>query len=1167
MTRASPTRPYLRVISSTTEQSTQAGSLHGARAPVDARQPMLFSDASLHTLGFIKAGELDADKLVSLIKEAKPRIIFDLRSIPTFARGNLTRRSVFALFAEYGVTYFDVAGVLGVSGGRDGLLNPALLINSLQVNILGSTKGLLGPIFFFVNEDLFFEDYFAAVAKQLPHQDGRGWDITCWPNEAPPIDRRETRDLIFISHANPEDNEIARWLASRLAASGYQVWSDVTRLLGGEVFWDTIEDAIRNRAAKVIVVLSKAGHQKPGVLDEVNLAVATERSEKLERFVIPLRIDDLPFSAVRANLARKNIIDGQSNLAAALSTLLTILEQDGVPLREGGRVLGYPLSTDSAKIDRVEWETLIENKIEVLQWPETIRKFKTSKKPSEFDFATHSSTSGLVTFESWDQIASAQGGHLSKAGEALFDPDASSDSSQILFASKVEARRALASLMRQAWNNGCQRRGLRPFVLANNNVCWYAPYSFQPGNRVRFKDARGVERQKALVGQSPRRGVYWHFAVEARPNAAEGTFRVVPHVVFSNDGKTPLPSHDRQHSLRRGFCRNWWNARWRDLLSATLSHLSQGKDSIILPVASHCDIVTSANLRVHLLDGEKSDINDEVFQLEEPEVAVGFKQTSDYPKEGLLLFGPVPFERNPRVVRAGVIGSKEGIELFKKWSRQFNSFQSDPGGSRNSMAFPGFEAVFGTKWMLDPIHTIGLSRTDLINTILLRDRHQAIFKTAGMFVEKLSDIIRSDDVTVDIWFVIIPDEVFVYGRPGSRVPSAIAIASPDALGRRLANRFLHSTPSLFPEDNEQAKIYDHHLDFHHQLKARLLEVQAVTQVMRESSLTNITAATPEASAPRLEAATETEFDEPETADPIEELDDSPIEPFDFDGFQENETEREQPPSGSISPRHMQDKASVAWNLSTAIFFKAGGRPWRVASARDSVCYVGLIFKRDPASNSRQSCCGGQMFLQDSDGLVFKGAMGPWYSPETGQFHLNRSEARRLIEAVLKSYFAEHNEPPRELFIHGRTRFNDEEWAGFCDAIDLSKTQLIGVRITRSNEYKLYSSGERAVRRGTALRIGQRVGLLWTSGFIEKLRTYPGRETPNPLRVEIVNDTKSVTKIETVLRDILMLTKMNFNSCVYADGIPVTMRFADAIGDVLMTAKNVGVPPLPFRYYI
>lgn len=98
-------------------------------------------------------------------------------------------------------------------------------------------------------------------------------------------------------------------------------------------------------------------------------------------------------------------------------------------------------------------------------------------------------------------------------------------------------------------------------------------------------------------------------------------------------------------------------------------------------------------------------------------------------------------------------------------------------------------------------------------------------------------------------------------------------------------------------------------------------------------------------------------------------------------------------------------------------------------------------------------------------------------------------------------------------------------------------------------------------------MSSRIGLLWTSGYVEKLGTYPGRETPNPLRIEIVNDSGVRPSIDLVMNDILMLTKMNFNSCIYGDGMPVTMRFADAIGDVLITAKDEKVPPLPFRYYI
>src|SRR5690606_34172945 len=38
------------------------------------------------------------------------------------------------------------------------------------------------------------------------------------------------------------------------------------------------------------------------------------------------------------------------------------------------------------------------------------------------------------------------------------------------------------------------------------------------------------------------------------------------------------------------------------------------------------------------------------------------------------------------------------------------------------------------------------------------------------------------------------------------------------------------------------------------------------------------------------------------------------------------------------------QAAIAWNLTTAAFYKAGGRPWKIASIRDGVCYIGLVFK-------------------------------------------------------------------------------------------------------------------------------------------------------------------------------------------------------------------------------
>lgn len=58
------------------------------------------------------------------------------------------------------------------------------------------------------------------------------------------------------------------------------------------------------------------------------------------------------------------------------------------------------------------------------------------------------------------------------------------------------------------------------------------------------------------------------------------------------------------------------------------------------------------------------------------------------------------------------------------------------------------------------------------------------------------------------------------------------------------------------------------------------------------------------------------------------------------------------------------------------------------------------------------------------------------------------------------------------------------------------------------------------------------------------------------------------KIEGAMADVLALTKLNYNACIFGDGVPVTLRFDDALGEILTAAPRKNeLPPLPFRYYI
>jgi hypothetical protein len=84
------------------------------------------------------------------------------------------------------------------------------------------------------------------------------------------------------------------------------------------------------------------------------------------------------------------------------------------------------------------------------------------------------------------------------------------------------------------------------------------------------------------------------------------------------------------------------------------------------------------------------------------------------------------------------------------------------------------------------------------------------------------------------------------------------------------------------------------------------------------------------------------------------------------------------------------------------------------------------------------------------------------------------------------------------------------------------------------------------------------------GYTPRLRTYPGREVPNPLLIDVC---RGRADIEIVLNDIRALTKLNYNACVFADGVPVTLKFADAVGEILTAGPIKDVPPLPFKHYI
>ena len=107
-------------------------------------------------------------------------------------------------------------------------------------------------------------------------------------------------------------------------------------------------------------------------------------------------------------------------------------------------------------------------------------------------------------------------------------------------------------------------------------------------------------------------------------------------------------------------------------------------------------------------------------------------------------------------------------------------------------------------------------------------------------------------------------------------------------------------------------------------------------------------------------------------------------------------------------------------------------------------------------NNRSACCAAQMFIDSGDGMVFRGNIGDWFNPETKEFHISKNDAVNLINHSLEAFKEKlgKGKYPKEIFIHAKTYFDDQEWDGFSEAVS-GKSSIIGVRIQASNEFKLY----------------------------------------------------------------------------------------------------------------
>lgn len=112
-----------------------------------------------------------------------------------------------------------------------------------------------------------------------------------------------------------------------------------------------------------------------------------------------------------------------------------------------------------------------------------------------------------------------------------------------------------------------------------------------------------------------------------------------------------------------------------------------------------------------------------------------------------------------------------------------------------------------------------------------------------------------------------------------------------------------------------------------------------------------------------------------------------------------------------------NSASVAWNLFTALYYKAGNNPWRLQSLPDNTCYVGVsFFKESPRIGADMQTSLAQVFGA-GEGIVLKGEKAVFNKERDRKPHLSEDGAEKLLTRAIQSYTLQHNAPPKRVVVH------------------------------------------------------------------------------------------------------------------------------------------------------
>jgi hypothetical protein len=260
----------------------------------------------------------------------------------------------------------------------------------------------------------------------------------------------------------------------------------------------------------------------------------------------------------------------------------------------------------------------------------------------------------------------------------------------------------------------------------------------------------------------------------------------------------------------------------------------------------------------------------------------------------------------------------------------------------------------------------------------------------------------------------------------------------------------------------------------------------------------------------------------------------------------------------------QSKATRAWNLGTALYYKSGNIPWQPHDLSSGICFIGVSFhhlKRRAGDLVYASVA--QAFSSQTEPFALKGNTIPRDQTRRKSPYLTSEQAEHLADRMITEYKSRtRGSLPTRVVIHKTSRYEPEEVEGFRGAI-LSNVPNCDLIWLTPTGFRLLRRGIEGPERGTICTVEESNHFLFTTGYVRWWKEYPGPHIPSPLEIGSANE----TDIAERAREILLLTKMNWNNAEGIGRYPITLTFARRVGTTMTELEETETPNPLYRFYM